>query len=66
MGRVAAFMACIPFVTPFTVVGIPFGIWAMSLLKQPDVLAAFESAACLRRRRNQAMQQNRDNVLRCG
>ena len=49
MGRVAAFMACIPFVTPFTVVGIPFGIWAMRLLKQPDVLAAFESAACLRR-----------------
>ncbi|WP_254508306.1 hypothetical protein [Anatilimnocola floriformis] len=40
--RVAAIMACIPFVTPTIVVGIPFGIWATVVLFRSSTAAAFE------------------------
>lgn len=44
LSRVAAFMACIPYVTPFLFLGIPFGIWALRLLNEPDIKAAFATA----------------------
>lgn len=42
MGKVGAFLACIPFLSPFYVAGIPFGIWALKLLDKPEIQAAFE------------------------
>ena len=44
LSRLAAFMACIPWVTPFLFLGIPFGIWALRLLNEPDIKAAFATA----------------------
>ena len=43
MGRLAGSLACIPFITPFIVVGIPFGIWSLRLLGDPQIQAAFQS-----------------------
>lgn len=43
MARLGAILACIPFVTPFIFLGIPFGIWALVLLYDPEVKAAFEA-----------------------
>ncbi len=43
MGRMAAFLACIPVASPFVVCGLPFGIWALALLAKPDVQAAFQT-----------------------
>jgi hypothetical protein len=37
---VASFWAMLPW-SPFFVMGIPFGIWAIRLLRRPDVQAAF-------------------------
>ncbi len=37
----AAVIACIPFLTPWIVLGIPFGIWALVVLRRKDVRAAF-------------------------
>ena len=45
LGRVAGFLACIPFITPFIIVGIPFGIWSLILLSDPTVRVAFRSVA---------------------
>jgi hypothetical protein len=42
LGQIGALFACIPFVTPFTFLGIPFGIWAYVLLSKPEIKAAFE------------------------
>lgn len=39
--RLAAVLACIPIVTPFLILGIPFGIWALRLLADPCVRSAF-------------------------
>jgi len=41
LARLAAVLACIPFITPFIVIGIPFGIWALRLLADPNVKSAF-------------------------
>lgn len=41
LARIASILACIPLVTPFVILGIPFGIWALWLLADPDVQAAF-------------------------
>ena len=41
MGRVAAALACIPIISPFLIVGIPFGIWAWVLLAEPAIQSAF-------------------------
>ncbi len=40
-GRTAAILSCIPGLTPFALLGIPFGIWSIRLLKDPAVQAAF-------------------------
>ena len=39
----AAIMACIPVVSPWIFLGIPFGIWALVVLCRRDVRAAFDS-----------------------
>ena len=39
--RVGAIMACVPFISPTVVVGIPFGIWATIVLFRPSTAAAF-------------------------
>ena len=40
-GRTAAILSCIPGLSPFGVLGIPFGIWSIRLLNDPAVQAAF-------------------------
>ena len=40
-GRTAAVLSCIPGLTPFGLLGIPFGIWSIRLLNDPKVQAAF-------------------------
>jgi hypothetical protein len=44
LARMGAILACIPLITPFIVVGIPFGIWALRLLADPAVRASFPDA----------------------
>lgn len=41
LARLAAVLACIPLITPFFVIGIPFGVWALRLLADPSVKNAF-------------------------
>jgi hypothetical protein len=41
--RYGALLSCIPVISPFIVWGIPFGIWALVLLFDPEVKAAFEA-----------------------
>ncbi len=41
MARVGSILACVPFLTPFIWLGIPFGIWALRLLADPKVRGAF-------------------------
>lgn len=36
-----ALLACVPCLSPFYVVGIPIGIWALVVLRRPGVNAAF-------------------------
>lgn len=43
MARIGAALACIPLISPFVVWGIPFGIWALIVLNDPKVKAAFEA-----------------------
>ncbi len=47
MARVGSILACIPFVTPFIWLGIPFGIWALRLLADSDVRRAFPDRLAL-------------------
>jgi hypothetical protein len=42
--RVTALVACIPMVTPFIWIGVPFGIWSAILLFRKDVAAKFGRA----------------------
>lgn len=49
LARLAALIACIPFITPFIIIGIPFGVWGTILLNDPKVKTAFESVARNRR-----------------
>lgn len=42
LGRFAALLSCIPFLSPMYILGIPFGIWALFLLSKPEIKAAFE------------------------
>ncbi|GAA5504578.1 hypothetical protein Rcae01_00017 [Novipirellula caenicola] len=44
-GRLAAGLACIPFVSPAIWIGIPLGVWLALVLFKQDVAAAFESRA---------------------
>jgi hypothetical protein len=41
MARIGAFLACLPFVSPFIILGIPFGIWSLKLLSETAVQDAF-------------------------
>ena len=41
MARWGAILACIPVISPFLIWGIPFGIWALIVLKSPKVKDAF-------------------------
>ena len=42
MAHISAILSCIPAVSPFYVIGIPFGIWSLILLGNPKIQAAFE------------------------
>jgi hypothetical protein len=39
--RAAAIISCVPVLSPLIVVGIPFGIWSLRLLANPQIRAAF-------------------------
>ncbi|MEO9591282.1 hypothetical protein [Rhodopirellula bahusiensis] len=41
MARIGSILACIPLLTPFVWLGIPFGIWALRLLRDPEIRKAF-------------------------
>lgn len=41
IARWAAGLAVVPFCSPFFVLGIPFGIWALVLLRKPEVKDRF-------------------------
>ncbi|TWU32666.1 hypothetical protein Q31b_58240 [Novipirellula aureliae] len=41
LARLGSMLACIPFITPFMLIGIPFGIWSLRLLSDPLVRDAF-------------------------
>ena len=45
IAKIGAALACIPLISPFVLWGIPFGIWAMIVLRDPKVKAAFEAKA---------------------
>ena len=41
----SAILSCIPFLSPFVFLGIPFGIWALIVLHRRDVKEAFARKA---------------------
>jgi hypothetical protein len=41
LARWGAILACIPIITPFLILGLPFGIWALIVLEDPRVRKAF-------------------------
>jgi hypothetical protein len=41
MAMTAGILSCIPICSPCLVLGIPFGIWTLVVINQPDVKAAF-------------------------
>jgi hypothetical protein len=41
--RIAAFVAAVPCIGPCCPFGIPFGIWAVTVLGKPEIRSAFES-----------------------
>lgn len=41
LARLGSWLACIPLITPFFFLGIPFGIWSLLLLADPTIRAAF-------------------------
>ncbi len=45
IAKIGAALACIPLISPFVLWGIPFGIWALVVLRDPKVKAAFEAKA---------------------
>jgi uncharacterized membrane protein YhaH (DUF805 family) len=42
---IAAILGSIPFLSPCIWLGIPFGIWALVVLRRPEVRAAFDAQA---------------------
>jgi hypothetical protein len=44
LSMAAAIIACIPALSPWIYIGIPFGIWAVIVLRRPSVRAAFADA----------------------
>ncbi len=47
MASMGSILACIPLVTPFVWLGIPFGIWALRLLADAEVRGAFPDRLAL-------------------
>jgi hypothetical protein len=43
LARAAAIVAMIPLVGPCCLLGIPFGIWALTVLNRPEIRASFQS-----------------------
>jgi hypothetical protein len=41
LAKIGALLSCVPIITPFLLLGIPFGIWALLLLADPRVRNAF-------------------------
>jgi hypothetical protein len=41
MARLSAILSFIPCVSPFFVIGIPFGIWSLKLLRDPTIQSEF-------------------------
>lgn len=41
VARLGAWLACVTYITPFKIVGVPFGILSLRLLTEPSVRAAF-------------------------
>ena len=44
IARWAAIVACVPCVGPCCLLGIPFGVWALTVLSRTEVARAFESS----------------------
>lgn len=40
-GRIAAGLACVPFLSPWIWIGIPFGVWLSIVLAKPETAEAF-------------------------
>ncbi len=57
LAAAAAVIAVVPFVSPFLVVGIPFGIWALTILFQESTKAAFTANDVRGRERLDASKQ---------
>ncbi len=45
---IGAILACLPVISPFSILGIPFGLWSLALLRDPQIRARFEAARELR------------------
>ena len=43
VARFGAILACIPILSPSIYFGIPFGLWALFVLRKPDVRALFST-----------------------
>ena len=56
-GRIAAGLACIPFVSPAIWIGIPLGVWLIVVLLNRDVAAAFQSASVANGEPNDATER---------
>jgi hypothetical protein len=41
LARLGALLACVPLITPFMIAGIPFGLWSLRLLSDPEVRGLF-------------------------
>ena len=41
MARIAAALSCIPGLTPFFILDIPFGIWSLVLLRDATIRSEF-------------------------
>ncbi len=44
LARVSAILSCVPILSPFLLLGIPFGIWSLKLLANPEIRCAFQSS----------------------
>lgn len=43
MARFGSILAVIPCLSPYCLLGIPFGLWSLVVLSDPDIAAGFES-----------------------
>ena len=45
MARIGAILSCVPGLTPFFVLGIPFGVWSLTLLRDGTIRSQFPTRA---------------------